>query len=209
MLPEDWRLARYGLVVWCDPQMEVSALHTVLSTMRESLPQLHLTLLTSEAIDYSLLHEMRVETITLSQPPLGQSMGGSLPVRSLPSPQNGFYRKELRASDLSSPAHGISVNKGEQEEQPIRSLIQILRDHHFDAALILTTPTQSPYAWAYLCYLAGIPIRVGQSKEFGGGVLSTCISPPLDDVSTTEYYLHLLRSLGLVNTEKPQPQLAV
>ncbi|MGA3174954.1 MAG: hypothetical protein ABSE25_11075 [Syntrophorhabdales bacterium] len=39
-------------------------------------------------------------------------------------------------------------------------------------AVIFTSPGRSPYPDAYRCYLAGIPVRVGESCEFGGGVLS-------------------------------------
>ncbi len=52
------------------------------------------------------------------------------------------------------------------------ALITKLREYAFDAAVIFTNPRESPYALAYICYLAGIPIRIGQSQEFGGGVLS-------------------------------------
>lgn len=52
------------------------------------------------------------------------------------------------------------------------ALIAKLREYAFDAAVIFTNPRESPYALAYICYLAGIPIRIGQSQEFGGGVLS-------------------------------------
>lgn len=53
-----------------------------------------------------------------------------------------------------------------------------LQSHAFEAAILFTAPGQSPYTLAYLCYLAGIPVRIGQSREFGGGVLSHCFSPP-------------------------------
>jgi ADP-heptose:LPS heptosyltransferase len=81
-------------------------------------------------------------------------------------------------------------------------LIQAIRDRAFDAAIIFTVPAQSPYSLAYLCYLAGIPIRLGQSQEFGGGVLSSCIQPPLESVLLQDYYLHLLKSAGLVVEEQ-------
>ncbi|WAL61746.1 glycosyltransferase family 9 protein [Thermocoleostomius sinensis] len=68
-----------------------------------------------------------------------------------------------------------------------------LRQHSFDAALIFTPPTRSPYAMAYACYLAGIPIRVGQSCEFGGGVLSICVTP-CDTDSIGDFCWHLLHS---------------
>lgn len=54
----------------------------------------------------------------------------------------------------------------------LRALIQMLRSQSFDAAILFTQELQSPYLLAYSCYLAGIPIRVGLSQEFGGGVLS-------------------------------------
>ncbi|MBD1874329.1 hypothetical protein H6F75_12615 [Nodosilinea sp. FACHB-131] len=55
-----------------------------------------------------------------------------------------------------------------------------LRQGGFDAAVILTAPGKSPYTLGYLCYLAGIPIRIGQSSEFGGQVLSLCAPPDQD-----------------------------
>ncbi|MCU0566537.1 MAG: hypothetical protein MUF49_08055 [Oculatellaceae cyanobacterium Prado106] len=74
----------------------------------------------------------------------------------------------------------------------------ILELHHrpFDAVLLLTPPGRSPYALAYACYLANIPLRFGQSLEFGGGLLSTWVKPPLDPPDCLEdYYLHLVRSV--------------
>lgn len=67
----------------------------------------------------------------------------------------------------------------------------------FEAAIVLTVPKQSPYPAAYRCYLAGIPIRVGQSIEFGGGVLSHCVEP-IETDDPIVHHLHLLRSIGLV-----------
>lgn len=77
------------------------------------------------------------------------------------------------------------------------TIVAAVQACHFDAAIILTLPGQSPYQLAYLCYLAGIPIRLGQSHEFGGGVLSHCIQPPLDPVPPTQYILHLFNSTFL------------
>lgn len=90
------------------------------------------------------------------------------------------------------------------------SLIQWLRDRHFDAALICTAPSQSPYPIAYLCYLAGIPIRIGQSPEFGGQILSHCL-PPTDPASSNpaspNHHHHLLQSLSpsLLSLPSPHP----
>jgi hypothetical protein len=79
-----------------------------------------------------------------------------------------------------------------------RPLIEWLQPQAFEAAIVLTPPGRSPHTLAYCCYLAGIPIRVGQSLEFGGGVLSSWVRPPLDPLPLTEYCLHLLRSAAIL-----------
>ncbi|MBF2048067.1 MAG: hypothetical protein IGS54_11990 [Elainella sp. C42_A2020_010] len=79
----------------------------------------------------------------------------------------------------------------------LSQLIETVRHCSFDAAIIFTESDQSPYTMAYLCYLAAIPIRIGQSREFGGNVLSHCVTPPLDPVSTVNYHLHLVNATGL------------
>ena len=78
-----------------------------------------------------------------------------------------------------------------------RRLVETLRERRFDAAVIFTSFTQSPWPPAYACYLAGIPLRVGQSKEFGGSVLSHCVEPPPDSVHQVDRNLHLLERAGL------------
>jgi len=72
-------------------------------------------------------------------------------------------------------------------------LIELLSRSAFDAAIIFTNKGESPYPLAYICYLAGIPIRLGQSREFGGGVLSQCVEP--SDIAINPH-LFLLESAG-------------
>lgn len=81
--------------------------------------------------------------------------------------------------------------------QALMELIACLSDRSFDAAILFTQPGESPHQFAYLCYLANIPHRIGQSVEFGGGVLSWSIEPPADPVSLIDYHLHLLATTGL------------
>jgi lipopolysaccharide heptosyltransferase II len=45
------------------------------------------------------------------------------------------------------------------------ALIEALRARHFDAAVIFTVYSQSPLPAAYLCYLAGIPLRLAHCRE--------------------------------------------
>lgn len=54
------------------------------------------------------------------------------------------------------------------------NLIELLKAERFDSAIVLPDGTRSPYPFAYACYFAGIPVRIGLSYEFGGGVLSVC-----------------------------------
>lgn len=54
------------------------------------------------------------------------------------------------------------------------AVIEQLKSKNFEAAIIFSSP-QTPYCVAYMCYLAGIPIRVARSPEFGGSVLSHCL----------------------------------
>ena len=65
-----------------------------------------------------------------------------------------------------------------------------------DAALILTSFSQTPFAAAYACYLAGIPIRVGHEGMFGGGVLSHPVRGPAPE-HQADRNLHLLRGIGM------------
>lgn len=75
-------------------------------------------------------------------------------------------------------------------------LIEGLRSRHFDAAVILTDPGQSPYPAGYACYLAGIPLRLGQSVEFGGGVLSLQVKLSDSKALSADRHLHLLEAAG-------------
>ncbi|WP_315788821.1 hypothetical protein [Fischerella sp. JS2] len=76
------------------------------------------------------------------------------------------------------------------------ALISNLRQYAFDVSVIFTNSGESPYTLAYICYLAGIPIRIGQSKEFGGSVLSHCVKPirtqgdteSIVDIHTSDLY---------------------
>ncbi|PPS42303.1 glycosyltransferase family 9 protein [Chroococcidiopsis sp. TS-821] len=82
-------------------------------------------------------------------------------------------------------------------------LIKKIYTLQFDAAIIFTDRFESPYLLAYLCYLAGIPIRVGQSKEFGGSVLSHWVKPPLEDLPKIDPHLYLLDAVGFPSTVAP------
>lgn len=54
------------------------------------------------------------------------------------------------------------------------NLVELLKIEQFEIAIVLPDGNRSAYPFAYVCYLAEIPVRVGVSCEFGGGVLSVC-----------------------------------
>src|SRR5688500_10385239 len=75
-------------------------------------------------------------------------------------------------------------------------LIGRLRDAAFDAAIIFTSFSQSVYPPAYVCYLAGIPIRAGQAHDFGGSLLTHRVIPKADSAHQVDRNLHIIESLG-------------
>jgi ADP-heptose:LPS heptosyltransferase len=75
-------------------------------------------------------------------------------------------------------------------------LVNLLAARTFDAALIFTSFSQTPHAPAYACYLAGIPLRAGESKEFGGALLSTALPPAPDSLHQVERNLRLVEAVG-------------
>ena len=77
-----------------------------------------------------------------------------------------------------------------------RELIALLAARGFDAALIFTSFSQSPHAPGYVCYLAGIPLRAGESKEFGGATLTTALTGAPDTMHQVERNLRLVEHLG-------------
>lgn len=76
-------------------------------------------------------------------------------------------------------------------------LIEVIREAAVDAALIFSAPGFSPYSAAYVCYLAGVPVRLGQSVEFGGRVLSHQVTPAFPPLPAADHHLHLLKEAGL------------
>lgn len=77
-----------------------------------------------------------------------------------------------------------------------RALIAQLQERRFDAAIILTSFSQSPYPPAFVARLAGIPLRLGASREREGGLLTHAPPNPPDAVHQVERNLQLIESVG-------------
>jgi ADP-heptose:LPS heptosyltransferase len=78
-----------------------------------------------------------------------------------------------------------------------RDLIDRIRDGGYDAAVILTSFSQSPWPAAYLCRLAGVPIRVGMSNEFGGAGLTHWVPAAPDGLHQVDRALEMLCKVGV------------
>ena len=81
-------------------------------------------------------------------------------------------------------------------------LVARLAERAFDAALIFTSFSQTPHVPGYVCYLAGIPLRAGESKEFGGSTLTTELKGAPDKLHQVERNLGLVEHLGFVARDR-------
>jgi len=95
------------------------------------------------------------------------------------------------------------------DDRDARALIDLVAEvrlRHFDAALIFTRAQVSPYLAAYVCYLAGVPVRLGQSCEFGGGVLSHRFPPsPAGSPPDAQFLALAGRALRELAADGPAP----
>ncbi|WP_414585992.1 glycosyltransferase family 9 protein [Scytonema sp. PCC 10023] len=87
---------------------------------------------------------------------------------------------------------------GKLDFDPAREweLVRRLQNGKFDAAIIFTSFSQSPHPAGFLCYLAGVPLRVGESKEAGNGVLTLEVSSAPDEIHQVERNLRLVEKAG-------------
>lgn len=103
---------------------------------------------------------------------------------------------------------------------PARELkmIEAMKSGGYDGAVVLTSFKQTPHPAGYACYLAGIPLRLGESKEWGGGVLTDELPAAPDGLHQAERNLRLVehagfrvrdRALGLRVPEEARTSVAV
>jgi ADP-heptose:LPS heptosyltransferase len=77
-----------------------------------------------------------------------------------------------------------------------QAMIARLRDEQFDAAVIFSSFRQSSLPAAYLCYLAGIPLRLGASIDASGSLLTTRHKHPEQMMHEVERGLDLVGAIG-------------
>ncbi|MDQ2742070.1 MAG: glycosyltransferase family 9 protein [Chloroflexota bacterium] len=84
--------------------------------------------------------------------------------------------------------------------------IAVLREGNVDAAIIFTSFRQSSLPAAYLCYLAGIPLRAAASIDGPGSLLTTRHKHPERMMHEVERGLDLVSALGM---ETPEQRLVL
>jgi ADP-heptose:LPS heptosyltransferase len=176
MLPDYWQTVHRLVVICLDDLDTVIQLQLALQALRSALPQTHITLLTA----YS--NDQLVSLLPWIDQTLMHSTDGW---KALESDTSAFGEVGITSAKQNPNGFGDVVN-----------LIRVIRAQQFDAAIIFTGEGRSPYALAYICYLAGVAIRLGQSQEFGGSILSHCVKPPSKNVHPQERHLFLLKASG-------------
>lgn len=114
------------------------------------------------------------------------------PVGATVAPLVPGLRDVLTVSASWQQAGGAPVTAAEEAW-----LMETIRDRAYDAMLVLTSPSQSPWPAAHVGLLAGIGLRVVHSTEFGGAVATHWITPPPVGTHQVDRCLHLLAALGV------------
>src|SRR5690242_6371685 len=76
-------------------------------------------------------------------------------------------------------------------------LVEEIWSRDYDAMIVFTSHSQSPWPVAHVGMLAGIGIRAVHSTEFGGAVATHWVTPPPTGTHQVDRCLHLLAALGI------------
>ncbi|GHO70749.1 glycosyl transferase [Ktedonobacter sp. SOSP1-52] len=88
------------------------------------------------------------------------------------------------------------------DSQREQTMIALLREKHFDGAIIFTSFRQSALPAAYMCYLADIPLRAAASIDGPGSLLTTRHKHPEHIIHEVERALNLVGALGMRTSER-------
>jgi ADP-heptose:LPS heptosyltransferase len=137
--------------------------------------------------------------------PAVRTLKGALPkaqITLLASPNGAQVAPLLPWVDDLLVHEAVWLSRAAPEDVPIDveaqvDVIEAIDARQVDAAFIFTATGHSPWPAAYLAYLSGVGIRIGQSKEFGGGLLTHWVEPLPDKVHQVDRNLFLLEQSGL------------
>ncbi len=157
-----WRDARRVLAVRLDNLGDVLVTSPALRAIKESLPQVSLTLLAS---------------------PVGAQVGRLNP-----------YVDDVIVyqAPWMDPWSQLPQDTGRE-----RAMVETVAAGRFDGAIIFTSFRQSSLPAAYLCYMAGIPLRLAASIDGPGSLLTTRHKHPEHMMHEVERGLDLVGAIGL------------
>ncbi|PPS42309.1 glycosyl transferase family 9 [Chroococcidiopsis sp. TS-821] len=185
------------------PQQVLSAAAVLLQKQRSPLTLPVNREITNQWQNLRNILVMRLDNIgdVIMTSPVLRSIKENLPQAKLTlmvSPAGASTAPLLPWVDEVIPWRVVWQDLGRLDFDPAREweMIEMLRQRQFDAAIILTSFSQSPYPAALACYLAGIPLRLGESKESGLGILTNSITPAPDEIHQVERNLRLIESVG-------------
>ncbi|MBD2091728.1 glycosyltransferase family 9 protein [Microcoleus sp. FACHB-1515] len=196
-----WYSAQCSIADWQTCLADISP-ETVLQAARSLLAPKPQTLISqwSSVRNLLVLRMDNIGDVIMTSPAL-RSLKENLPqakITLMASPGGALAAELLPWVDQVLPVRSLWQNLGRLDFDPSREwqLIEELRSHAFDAAIIFTSFSQSPHPPALVCQLAGIPLRLGESKETGGTVLTTEVAAAPDEIHQVDRNLRLLESVG-------------
>lgn len=146
---------------------------------------------------------MRLDNIgdVLMTSPALQALRDNLPeatITLMTSPAGALTAPLLPWVDQVLPWRVLWQDLGRLTFDPAREweLIETLNYRKFDAAIIFTSFSQSPHPAALICALAGIPLRLGESKELDRNTLTDAVPAAADEMHQVDRNLHLIESIG-------------
>lgn len=146
---------------------------------------------------------MRLDNIgdVIMTTPALRSLRQNLPqaqITLMASPGGALTEPLLPWVDEVLPWRTLWQDLGRLDFDPAREwdLIETLKQRQFDAAIILTSFSQSPHPPGLICALAGIPLRLGESKESDLGTLTHAVPPAPDEIHQVDRNLRLLEAVG-------------
>jgi ADP-heptose:LPS heptosyltransferase len=82
-------------------------------------------------------------------------------------------------------------------DPPDTELVDRIAARRYGAAVVLTSFSQSPWPAGYALQRAGVPVRAGMSKEFGGAALTHWVPAVDDGLHQADRALRLVAALGV------------
>src|SRR5437764_5636811 len=169
MIDERWRTVRRVLAVRLDNLGDVLVTTPAIHAIKQSLPM--------------LARGAPGASLTLLASPVGAQVGRLNP---------DIDDVIVYEAPWMDPWHRLP-----QDADREQCMIATLKEREFDGAIIFTSFRQSALPAAYLCYLAGIPLRVAASIDGPGSLLTTRHKHPERLMHEVERGLDLVGAIGL------------